>query len=46
MTRRPIRRRHRAMSEIAQIELMGCIMLTALIIGIVGGPALYILTHL
>lgn len=39
MTRRPARRRrHRSMPEYVQLEIMGCIMLSAAIIGIVGGP--------
>ncbi len=42
MTRRPARRhRKRHMSQHDQIELMGCIMLSAIIIGIIGGPVAF-----
>ena len=42
MTRR---RRNRPMSADDQIELMGCIMLGAVILGIIGGPLLYLFFH-
>lgn len=48
MTNRPARhRRNRPMNEIEVTELMGCILIGALIVGILAGPIAYlVLTHL
>lgn len=48
MTTRTIRRRrrYRPMPDHVQVEIMGCILIGAVIAGMIIGPSAYILTHL